>query len=329
MQILVTGGAGFIGSNAVKFHLDRGDKVWTVDNLQTGQLKNILPYRHHPNFRFSEADLCYWDEINAAVLWADRIFHLAANVGQKMVLAHPISTLSNNIRGCEALLEAIDKTKANPKVLIASTSELYIHSKENGLTKENCPIKFQSGQYIQETYPVSKFVNEIMALAYTAKTGVHSTIARIFNTIGVNQCSTYGMVVPSFIEQARSGRPITIFGDGEQTRSFSDVRDTVAALSLLLDIPNSKGEIVNVGNDQECSINALAALIKELTNSSSEIHYLSYQEAYGIDNFHDVRRRMPNLEKFRALTGFTPAYTLKETIKEIITDLPQKTGERV
>lgn len=321
-RILITGGAGFIGSNLAKLLLSQGHEVWVVDNLQTGLLKNIAPFQENKRFRFTEADICHWDQMETAVAWAHRIYHLAASIGQKRVLSHPISTLSSNIRGLEMVLEALEKTKSQGRLLIVSTSEVYFHSEESpdGTVAESADMIFESGKFLQETYPISKLVNEIMTLCYANKSGLHCTIARLFNTIGVNQRSTYGMVVPTFTEQALSGKPLTIFGDGKQTRSFSDVRDTVRALNLLLESPKSKGEIFNVGNDKECSINELAALVKKITNSLSEVKYLTYREAYGVD-FHDVRRRCPNLSKLVALTGFKHQYSLEDTIKEILKSL--------
>jgi UDP-glucose 4-epimerase len=321
-RVLITGGAGFIGSNLANFLLAQGDEVWVVDNLQSGLLKNIAPFRENPKFRFSESEICQWKELETAVAWADRIYHLAANVGQKMVLAHPISTISTNIRGCEVLLEAMGRVQSKARLLITSTSEVYFHSEEDadGKVAETADMIFQSGKFLQETYPISKLVNEITTLCYANKTGAHCTIARLFNTIGVNQRSTYAMVVPSFIEQALANKPMTIFGDGEQTRSFCDVRDIVRAIHLLIESDGSRGQIVNVGRDKECSINELAEVVKRITNSSSEVRYLTYQEAYGVD-FHDVRRRCPNLKKLVALTGFTHEYTLEDTIKEIINNI--------
>lgn len=318
-RVLVTGGAGFIGSNLVDYHLKKGDEVWAVDNLQTGRLKNIEPYLQHPAFRFDQADICNWPRLLEAVEWANRIYHMAAHVGQRLVLADPVNTLSSNIRGCELILQALFDIASPARLLIASTSEVYCHCplEPGEALKEDRMLQFPSGEFLQETYDVSKLVNEIMGLSYTAKKGIDCTIARLFNTIGANQSPSYGMVVPNFIQQALSGEPITVFGDGLQSRSFSNVHDTVTALALLLDTPKSKGEIVNVGGDRECSITDLAKMVKKIARSQSEIRYLSYQEAYGVD-FKDVRRRRPNLDKLFQLTGFKPKWTLEQTIEEII-----------
>lgn len=319
-KILVTGGAGFIGSNIVRAHLEKGDTVWALDNLETGRARNIEPFLSNPDFKFIEANLCHFDGLEDTVKWADRIYHMAANVGQKYVLAHPIETLSNNIHSCENLMKAMAQSKSRARMVIASTSELYVHSpvRDNEKVNEEMITIFPPGKFLQEAYPVSKLVNETMALGYVHQNGLDIVIARLFNTIGVNQSASYGMVVPNFVEQALSGRPITIFGDGLQTRSFSNVEDTVKALDLLLDNPKSKGEIVNVGDDRECSIKDLAHLVKTLAKSSSEIRYLTYKEAYGIDNFVDVRRRCPDLGKLKQLTGFCPKLPLERVINQVI-----------
>ncbi len=318
-NILITGGAGFIGSNMAVHQLAKGNAVWAVDNLMTGRKSNIEPLLLNPAFRFEEADLAAWKHLPKAVEWADYIFHFAASIGQRFVLNNPVYTITNNIRSCEEILKAMDKVNHNARLLVISTSELYCHSEENpdGTTSEDAIICFLSNNFLQDTYPVSKLVNEVMALSYGYEKGLHCTIARIFNTIGANQCSTYGMVVPTFIEQALNNKPITIYGDGLQSRSFSDVRDTIRALDLLLQAPDSKGEIVNVGNDVECTILELANLVRKKTNSKSEIVYMNYKDAYGVP-FVDVRRRQPDLTKLKRLTNFEPQWTLENTIEYLI-----------
>lgn len=318
-NILITGGAGFIGSNLAADQLAKGRQVRVVDNLVTGRMNNLEPYLKNPALHFEQADLGNWKNLEEAVEWADCIFHLAGSVGQRFVLNNPIYTITNNIQGCEAILKAMDKVNRKASLLIASTSELYVHSQENpdGTVSEGAIISVHSDNFLQETYPISKLVNEIMTLSFAYEKGLHCTIARIFNTIGVNQTGVYGMVVPTFIKQALSHQPLTVYGDGLQTRSFSDVRDTITALDLLLDTPASKGEIVNVGNDKECSIIDLANLVKRKTNSRSEIIYMSYKEAYGVP-FTDVRRRQPNLQKLKRLTNFNQRWSLEDTIDSIL-----------
>ncbi len=318
-HIIITGGAGFIGSNMVAYQLAKGHEVWVVDSLITGRLSNIEPHLSNPALRFDQADLASWPNILKAVSWADYIFHFAGSVGQRFILKNPIYTITNNIRGCEELLKAMANVNCEAPLLIASTSELFCHSIENpnGTTSEDAILNFLPNNFLQDTYPLSKFVNEIMALSYEYEKHMHCTIARIFNTIGVNQTNSYGMVVPTFIEQATNNKPITVYGDGLQTRSFSDVRDTITALDLLLKTPESKGEIVNVGNDTECRIIDLANLIRKKANSHSEIVYMSYKEAFGIP-FTDVRRRQPDLHKLKQLTGFEKKWSLEDTIDHIL-----------
>lgn len=318
-HVLVTGGAGFIGSNMAAFQLEKGNDVWVVDSLITGRKSNIDPFLLNPSFRYDQADLSAWPNMLKAVEWADTIFHFAGSVGQRFVLKNPTYTISNNIHACEEVLKAMEQVKSKAPILLASTSELYCHSIENpdGTVSEDAIMNFLPNNFLQDTYPVGKFANEIMGLSYGYEKGLYCTIARIFNTIGVNQSLSYGMVVPNFIEQATNNKPITIFGDGLQTRSFSDVRDTITALDLLINTPKSRGEVVNVGNDKECRIIDLANLIKKMTNSQSDIVHMSYEEAYGVP-FTDVRRRQPDLRKLKKLTGYQEKWTLENTIDSIL-----------
>ena len=321
-NIFITGAAGFIGSHAVKHSLAQGHSVWGVDNLLTGQMTNIENSLHNPKFRFDQADLTSWKDLQEAVSWADRIFHFAATVGQRLVLSTPVNTMENNIHCCEAIMHAMDSTKSKARFILASTSELYRNSEANadGTFSETASLKFPSGGILQETYPVSKLADELMVLSYTFQKGIFGTIARIFNTIGINQSPAYGMVVPSFLKQALAGEPITIYGDGLQSRSFCNVADTVKALDLLLESSESKGKIVNVGNNLEHSILDLAKTILRITKSKSEIRFISYREAYGVE-FKDVRRRCPDLQLLQQMTGFIPTIPLEQTLQEIIQEM--------
>lgn len=317
-NILITGGAGFIGSHLVNHHLKKNDQVWALDNLQTGQIKNLQPNLKHSSFRFDQADLCNWDRLQEAVSWAHRIYHMAASVGQRFVLSNPVGTLENNILTCEYLLQAMVDANSKARLLIASSSEVYCYCQAEDGFEEDTMLQFPSGKFRQESYALSKLINETAALSYTFEKGLHCTVVRIFNTIGINQSPSYGMVVPNFIDKALTQKPITVYGDGLQTRTFNNVHDTVESLDLLLDHPESRGKIFNVGNNQETSIIDLAKLIIKLTKSRSEIRFASYEEAFGFD-FKDIRRRKPNLQKFTEITRFYPKWTLENTLEEIIT----------
>lgn len=312
MRILITGGAGFIGSHLAEHHLKKGDSVWVVDNLSTGRPENIDPLRSLPDFRFDQQDLLNWPKLKEAIVWAEGVYHLAAVVGQEVVIRHPVSVISSNIQGCERLLNTIASSNPDCKALIASSSEVY-GSLGDSTFREDARISFPSGECLQVNYPLSKLVDEAMALSYAEERQLKCVIVRLFNTTGPNQTGRYGMVVPRFVSQALKGAPITVFGDGNQTRSFCDIRDVVSQLETFIKNQINGGEIFNLGNDREISINDLALLVKERCRSKSPIVHVPYNEAYGMP-FQDVVRRCPDLTKIRARYGFEPKWTLEQTI---------------
>jgi len=337
MHILITGGAGFIGSHLVEHHMRAGDKVHVVDDLSTGSKKNIAEFLEHPDFRFDEADLLTWPDLGPAVAWADRIYHMAAVVGVFKVLEEPINVLAINIAGTERLLRSAHTGNWNPQIIIASSSEVYgsglhckrisnlfdISDKKESLERivpefhEDMEPMVGSSAVSRWNYSISKLADEAFGLSYARKYGMKVIVVRLFNTIGPGQTGRYGMVVPRFVEQAVSGNPITVYGDGRQMRCFCDVRDTAAVLDLLANNPESFGQIVNIGNNREISIKRLAELVKERLGSDSPIIYIPYREAYG-DDFDEIYHRKPHLERLFRLTNFEHQWTLEETIDDLI-----------
>lgn len=326
MHILITGGAGFIGSHLVELHLARGDKVHVVDDLSTGSMDNVNRFIDQPNYHFDSADLLTWPQLERVAAWADRIYHLAAVVGVYRVLAEPTKVLAVNIAGFERLLRAVHNSGWKPQLVLASSSEVYGHNDQE-LLRENQDLVISTRAGTRWNYSVSKIADEALCMSFSKHFGIPTVIARFFNTVGPRQSARYGMVIPRFIEQAVIGDNITVFGPGDQTRSFCDVRDTVAALDRVAEHASTPDVVVvNVGNDREISINDLAALIVERAGSRSKIEHIPVLQAYGED-FEDIRRRRPALEKLRTLTGFTHRFTLEQTIDDLIAAQRAKNSE--
>jgi UDP-glucose 4-epimerase len=316
LNVLITGGAGFIGANLAGYHIDLGDSVWVIDNLSSGTMENIAELQNKDAFRFSHYDILDWVDLSDAVAWADRIYHMAAIVGVKRVLADPRSVMATNVLGTERLFKIISEVNPKAQVLLASTSEVYGFN-PNIYFSETDDIVFRDSKSLRWCYAVTKLADEYLAGAYARNPGLKIITARLFNTIGPHQTGRYGWVVPSFIKQALKDSPITVYGDGSQTRSFCDVRDTIQALDLLCSTASANGEIVNVGNDHEISIFDLAQLIKERVGSKSPIEFISYMNAYGVE-FEDILHRRPVLSKLERLTGFRTKWTLVKTLDDLI-----------
>ncbi len=315
MNILITGGSGFIGSNLAKYHLEKKDHVWVIDSLITGKKENIEPFLSSSFFTFTKADICSYEEMEKAVLWADRIYHMAAILGQKYVIKHPVEVIEVNIKTTERVLQLASRSAKKPQVLIASSSGVYGERKGKDFIEDSV-LHIEPQYFLQENYSLGKIANEMMALSYIHETGLPCVITRIFNAIGSNQTDRYGMVVPSLIKQALQGKDLTVYGDGKQTRSFCHVQDIIEGMDTLLNTKSCHGQIINIGSDREISILDLAKLIIDRTKSSSKISFIPYQEAYGMD-FCDVRNRRPVLDKIRSLTGFTPRLSLEESVDQI------------
>jgi UDP-glucose 4-epimerase len=316
MNIFVTGGAGFIGSHVVEKHLNRGDHVTAIDDLTTGQRANIAAFESNPHFRFVHADIMDWDGLAAATESSDRVYHLAAVVGMFRVLREPVRVTRVNVCATERLLETIATCAHPPQVVIASSSSVYSHSRSRDL-REDDELVYLPREGGLTGYALSKLSNEIQAMAYRQEHGLQVTIPRLFNAVGPRQSPNYGFVLPRFIKQALAGEPLTVFGDGMQTRSFCDVRDTIAAIDLLAGNPAAAGQPVNVGNERETRIVDLARMVIERTGSHSKIEFVPFAKAYGAQ-FDQITQRHPVTERLEALTGFRPLWSLEQTIDDLL-----------
>lgn len=315
MNVLITGGAGFIGSNLADFHLAKGDSVVAVDDLSTGRESNLAGLGGG-RFRFHKADLLGWKGLENEVAVADRIYHMAAVVGMFHVLADPVSVCRVNIVATERLLEAVANSGRKPQVVMASSSSVYGQTTRPVMREED-ELVFASDNGGLTAYGLSKLANEIQGVSYHAKFGIPVTLPRLFNAAGPRQTGTYGFVLPRFIDQAKSGRPLTVFGDGSQTRSFCDVRDTIRALDLLASAPAASGVPVNVGSTREISILDLARLVIERAGSRSDIEFIPFDQAYGC-RFAHIMQRHPMVDRLEQLTGFRPRWTLEDTIDDLL-----------
>lgn len=315
MTVLIVGGAGFIGSHLVDFYLKLNKKVIAVDDLRTGKLDNISEHLVNPNFKFYQADLLKWQDLDSVLKDCELVLNMAAMVGMFNVLEQPIATLDVNINITDRLLAAISKLKKMPRIVVASSSEVYGSSPE--AMKETDSLLIETTSRAHANYPISKLCNEVAALAYFKERNVPAIVVRIFNTVGLRQSSRYGMVLPRFIKQALTNEPITIFADGKQTRAFCDVHDMCNILHQLTTSDKSIGQIINVGNDKSINILELANLVKTLTHSKSEMIFKSHEEVYG-NEYINIQNRRPNLEKLNSIISYRPKWSLEDTINDFI-----------
>ena len=312
MRALITGGAGFIGSHLADHLLAHGWQVTVLDNLSTGKLANIAPHLDKVEFGWVHGNVLEAPLVRRLVSGCDVVFHLAATVGVKAVLDNPAATILNNLGGTENVLEAA--YRHGKRVVLASTSEVY--GKSEALPyREDGPRAYGPTTATRWCYAESKALDEVLALDY-ARRGLPVTIARLFNTVGPRQSAESGMVLPRLVRQALAGEPLTVYGTGTQTRCFCHVTDVVRALILLATSPHTLGEIYNVGNDQEVSINELAAQVKEINASPSRIVHVDYDAAYG-PGFDEMPRRVPCLDKIEAAIGWMPRRGLGEIIADV------------
>ena len=314
MKVLITGGAGFIGSHLAEALISRGDEVWIIDNLSTGSIENLAAIKHHPKFHYTIDTIMNTPILAELVDVVDVVFHLAAAVGVKLVVDSPVYTIETNIRGTDTVLQLANKKKK--KVLIASTSEVYGKGVDVPFSEDNDMVLGPT-QKSRWSYACSKAIDEFLALAYFKEKKLPVIIARLFNTVGPRQSGRYGMVIPRFVKQALLNHPITVYSDGKQTRSFADVSDVVTALTGLIEHKEAEGDVFNIGSPDEISILELAKLVKEMTKSQSEITFLPYEKAYE-EGFEDMRKRVPDISKIKKAIGYSPRYNIHDILERTI-----------
>ena len=325
MRALITGGAGFVGSFLAEELLRRQEEVYILDDLSTGSIHNIDHLIGTPRFHYSIGSINNEALVSEIIDRCDVVYHLAAAVGVKLIIESPIHTIENNIHGTEVVLKAASKKKK--KVVITSTSEVY---------GKSTSVPFQEDQDLvlgpstkgRWSYACSKAIDEFLAIAYWNEKKLPVVIVRLFNTVGPRQTGRYGMVVPTFIQQALAGQPITVYGNGTQSRAFNYVEDTVKAIADLAHHPAAVGGIFNIGNTHEITMNELAQLVKRITRSNSEIVHIPYDVAYE-KGFEDMPRRIPDIAKIKKLTGYQPAVSLEEILHRIIAGFRQKTAQEL
>lgn len=321
MRILVTGGAGFIGSNLVQSLLQDGHEVRVLDNLSTGRIENLDLVKDHPQFTFIRETVTNRTAVRELIQWCDYCYHLAAPVGVKYIMDNPVLTILDNVRGIDVVLEAVNEFKK--RVMVASTSEVYGRSLD--LLDETQRAKLREDDYRVEgstqnhrwAYANTKSLDEFLSLAYFKEHGTEVVIVRFFNTVGPRQLSTYGMVIPNFVEAAIKGQDVVVYGTGKQKRSFMHVNDAIRAIRELMETGKGIGQVFNVGNPFEVTINELAARIIELAGSDSAIRHISYEEAYG-KGFEDMNRRTADITKLKDTLGYEIEYDLDGLLSDII-----------
>ena len=314
MVYLITGGAGFIGSHLAERLLERGDQVLLMDNLSTGSMENIRHLKKYDRMHYFLEPLENRQVLAELVDEADVIFHLAAAVGVKLIVESPVRTIETNVNGTQMVLEAACRKRK--LVFAASTSEVYGKSTKFPF-HEDADLVLGPTTKGRWSYAASKALDEFLALSYWKEKRLPVVIARLFNTVGPKQTGRYGMVLPNFVQQALEGAPITVYGTGQQSRCFCDVGDTVEAMLRLVATDAAVGEVVNVGNDDEVTIESLAGLVKERTGSSSPIQHIPYDQAYE-PGFEDMFRRVPCVAKLEKLTGFRPRTALPEIVDRVV-----------
>ena len=314
LKYLLTGGAGFIGSHLCELLLSKGHPVTVLDDLSTGRMENVSHLLDHPGFHFTRASI--FDEIvlDRLASQADVIVHLAAAVGVQLIVERPVHTIETNITGTEAVLKAA--LRYGSRVLLASSSEVYgkglrfpFHETDDVLLGPTVKSRW--------AYAASKMIDEFLALAYQREFGLPVVVMRLFNTVGTRQTGRYGMVMPRFVRQALRGQPLTVYGDGRQSRCFCDVRDVIQAVQGLSRHPDAPGQVYNIGSVQEVTILELARKVIQAVGSASSIDFIPYDQAYA-PGFEDMQRRVPDLTRIQTLLGWQPSHSLDQTLQSVI-----------
>lgn len=314
MRVLITGGAGFVGSHLCDGLLARGDQVHVLDDLSTGSIGNIAHLKRRPGFQYTIDSVTNEPLLAELIDQCDVIVHLAAAVGVKLIVEAPVYTIETNVHGTEVVLKHANKKKK--LVVVASTSEVYGKSASVPF-REDADLVLGPSEKHRWAYACSKLIDEFLALAYWKERKLPVIVLRLFNTVGPRQTGQYGMVIPNFVRQALAGQPITVFGDGTQSRSFTYVGDVVRGMVALIDEPRAVGQVFNIGNGHEISIEALAERVKALAGSGSEIVRIPYDQAYEA-GFEDMPRRVPDISKIRGLVGYEPTVQLDEILTRVI-----------
>jgi UDP-glucose 4-epimerase len=314
MRVLITGGAGFVGSHLSEALLDRGDDVFVLDNLSTGSIDNIVHLKDNPKFHYTIDSVTNEPLLAELVDRCDVVVHLAAAVGVKLIVESPVHTIETNVHGTEVVLKHANKKKK--LVVVASTSEVYGKSTNVPFTEDADLVLGPSSKH-RWAYACSKLIDEFLALAYWKERKLPVIVVRLFNTVGPRQTGQYGMVIPTFVRQALAGQPITVFGDGTQSRSFTYVGDVVRAMVALIGEPRAIGQVFNIGNGREISISDLAEKVRTMTASTSTIVRIPYDQAYEA-GFEDMPRRVPDISKIGALVGYKPTVELDEILSRVI-----------
>lgn len=319
MKVLITGGAGFIGSHLAEALLQRGDSVSIIDNLSTGCLENISHLTPHPHFHATIDTIMNHQCLEQHVQNCDLIYHLAAAVGVKLIMEKPVETIETNVFGTEHVLKLANTYKK--KVLLTSTSEIYGKKSEDGVSNgrlsENDDRVMGAIVKRRWAYACSKALDEFLALAYYEEKRLPVVITRLFNTVGPRQTGQYGMVIPNFVQNALLNKPLLVYGDGTQSRSFTYVCDVVQAMIDLMHCPAAEGDIFNIGNGEEITIKDLATKVIQMTDSKSQILYVPYEDVYGY-GFEDMHRRSPDIEKIKSIIDFNPTVDIEGILQSVI-----------